>query len=73
MNNLCIRRDLQVGESRERFQATPKREISLVRGGKAAYLWIGNAEKPMFCYGTLSGASDLRKLAKAILREIERG
>ena len=52
------------------FVVTETREISLVRGGELAYLWIGNSDNPQFCYGTLSGATNLRKLAKAILREV---
>ena len=72
MGDNVIRRIMTPGESREHFRATEKTEISLVRGGKLAYLWIGNAEQPQWCYATLSGATNLRKLAEAILRELDR-
>lgn len=68
-----IRRIMTPGDSPQRFVATEEREIGLVRGGKLAYLWVGNAESPMFCYATLSGEGNLRKLAVAILRELDRG
>ena len=46
--------------------------IDLVPGGKRAYLWIGNnAAHDKACYATLSGATTLRKLANAILAELD--
>ena len=45
--------------------------VSLISGGKQSYLWIGNdVQGDMHCYMTLSGPVTLRKLAKAILREV---
>ncbi len=73
MSNTVIKRKLVIGESSKRFSATDARQIDLVCGGELAYLWIGNSESPMFCYGTLSGAANLRKLAKAILLEVGDG
>lgn len=67
---MVMRRKLDSGDPPSRFVATANREIGLVRGGKLAYLWIGNADSPTFCFATLSGATNLRKLAKAILREV---
>jgi len=72
MTDSVIRRVMKTGEASERFQATVRREISLVRGGPLSYLWVGNADSPMFCYATLGGESNLRKLALAILRELDR-
>jgi hypothetical protein len=72
MGDIVIRRMMTIGESSQRFQPTERREISLVRGGPLTYLWIGNADKPLFCYATLSGEDNLRKLAEAILKELKR-
>lgn len=72
MSDTVIRRIMTTGDPSGRFEATERREILLVRGGPDAYLWIGNADTPMFCYATLSGESNLRKLAEAILWELER-
>ena len=72
MSDIVIRRIMLAGDPSARFQATDHREISLVRGGPLSYLWIGNADKPSFCYATLSGEQNLRKLAEAILRELDR-
>ena len=68
MSDIVIKRPLATGE--HGFVATETRQITLVRGGELAYLWVGNSDKPMFCFGTLSGEDNLRKLAKAILREV---
>lgn len=72
MSDIVIRRIMTPGETSVLFRPTDRREISFVRGGPLAYLWIGNADKPMFCYGILSGEQNLRKLAEAILRELGR-
>ena len=44
--------------------------VELITGGKRAYLWVGSDAAPYECYGTLSGAASLRKLARAILAEV---
>jgi hypothetical protein len=43
-------------------------EITLVRGGKRAYLYVAQIEPPAFC--AFSGEVALRKLAHAILKEV---
>lgn len=42
--------------------------VSLVKGGRLAYLWVGDSTDG--CYATLSGSRTLRKLAQAILDEV---
>jgi hypothetical protein len=45
--------------------------IEIVPGGKLAYLWIGNGPtNDGACFGTVTGAAQLRRLAKAILKEV---
>lgn len=49
-------------------------ELIIVRGGRNAYLWIGdardeNTDHPRECV-TISGGATLRKLARAILAEV---
>ena len=45
--------------------------LSFVPGRQQAYIWVGNDTKgDMRCFATLSGAEQLRNLAKAILREV---
>jgi hypothetical protein len=46
-------------------------ELLVVRGGRRAYLWIGNRpeESSPYCV-TFSGSLTLRKLAYAILAEV---
>lgn len=45
----------------------PDLEINLVRGGRRAYLWIGNSDE---CLAHFSGPQALRALARAILAEV---
>ncbi len=44
---------LEKGE--DGFIATEERRLMIVGRGPQAYIWIGNAETPQFCYATLSG------------------
>jgi hypothetical protein len=44
------------------------RELHVVPGGRLAYLWIGH--EPGQCFGYVSGPATLRRLARAILREV---
>jgi hypothetical protein len=49
------------------------KELSLVKGGRRAYLWVGVRWKPDAGWKTIitfSGNESLRKLAEAILKEI---
>jgi len=62
---------LQEGEHLSRLPNNPK--IHLVEDGERSYLWIGNdAEDDKFCFATLSGVTTLRRLAQAILKQVER-
>lgn len=46
-------------------------DIALVKGGKRAYIWIGSRHAPgANSIYTFCGPKPLRKLAKAILKEI---
>lgn len=48
-----------------------RRIVGLNAAGRHSYLWIGNdGADSMACFGTLSGVTTLRKLAKAILEEV---
>ena len=66
-----------VGKPGEKERFAPSApEISLVRGGKRAYLWVGNDLRiggkivDGHCFATLSGVAALRALANAILEEV---
>lgn len=52
-------------------------ELILVKGGKRAYIWCRSGEKPIWGAerppAIVSGPATLRKLALAILKEVDRG
>ena len=59
-------------ESHQAFRARQagNGEVILVRGGKRAYLWFEGDLAETSNVGSLSGAATLRRLARAILKEV---
>ena len=54
-------------KSESRSSRVRAREILVVKGGRRAYVWVGGDENQVLI---VQGAATLRKLARAILREV---
>lgn len=53
-------------------RATDEREVVLVKGGRLAYIWLGQTIDGRLHTATLTGEATLRALAHAILAEVDR-